>query len=252
MFSNQAKPPSPPDQQRGVTLVELLIATAIGLFLTAGIIALFSGTRQSYRTTEALSFLQENGRYALEYLARDLRKTGYRDIINTSTPPLADSIEGWEGDATAPTDAGLTVYTPETDVLSIRYTKPDSGVIVTHVFFVAPGANGAPALWQRNILGATTVDNELFQGVADMQIEYGLDTNGDGQLDIYADTPTGSNWDQVIAVRIRMLLGSDENNLTDQPMTLPFQINDGTAFTAGDRRLYQMFTTTVALRNRLL
>ena len=48
--------------ERGMTLVELMVAMTIGLFLTAGIISLFTVTKQSYRAAEAMSRLQENGR----------------------------------------------------------------------------------------------------------------------------------------------------------------------------------------------
>ena len=239
--------------QLGTTLVELMVATAIGLFLTAGIVALFASTRQTYRTTEALSLLQENGRFAMEYLSRDLRKTGYRDIINTSTPPVADAIVGWQGGSAAPAAAALPAYTPETDALRIQYVKPDSGVETNHTYYIAPGADGLPALWQRMIspAGSTPVLNEVSKGVFDMQVEYGLDTNDDDELDSYSTTPTASQWDQVVAVRLQLLFGSTKDNLVEGPMSLPFQKNDGSTFTATDRRLYRPFTTTVALRNRL-
>jgi len=51
-----------------------------------------------------------------------------------------------------------------------------------------------------------------------------------------------------------LLLRSSENNLVEAPMALPFLLNDGTTtFSAptGDRRIYQMFSTTIALRNQL-
>ncbi|MBK5969785.1 hypothetical protein CCR91_13685 [Thiorhodovibrio winogradskyi] len=61
---------------RGVTMVELLVGMTIGLFLTGGIIALLLGTKQSYRSNEALSEVQENGRFATELLAQQLRMAG--------------------------------------------------------------------------------------------------------------------------------------------------------------------------------
>ncbi|WP_168735177.1 PilW family protein [Pseudothauera rhizosphaerae] len=66
-----------PSTQRGLTLVELLVAMAVGLILIAGVITIFLGSKQSYRTSEALSRVQESGRFALEFMARDLRAAGY-------------------------------------------------------------------------------------------------------------------------------------------------------------------------------
>lgn len=62
---------------RGVTLVELMIALVIGLILTAGATQIFLGSKETYRTSEALSRVQENGRMALQLLAREIRQADY-------------------------------------------------------------------------------------------------------------------------------------------------------------------------------
>ncbi len=75
-------------RQRGFTLVEILIALVIGLILTGGIIQVFSSTRQSNRVQEAISRMQENGRMALEVIARDARMADFwgcsGDIANVT------------------------------------------------------------------------------------------------------------------------------------------------------------------------
>jgi type IV pilus assembly protein PilW len=62
--------------QRGISTVEILVASAVGLFLTAGVIQLFVSSKQAYRSEEGFARLQENGRYGLEVLVRDLRMHG--------------------------------------------------------------------------------------------------------------------------------------------------------------------------------
>jgi len=62
--------------QLGISLVEIMVALTIGLFLTAGIIQLFHSSKQTYRAQEGFSRLQENGRYALDVMARSLRGHG--------------------------------------------------------------------------------------------------------------------------------------------------------------------------------
>ncbi len=247
--------------QRGFTLVELMVAMTIGLFISAGVISLFVETKQSYRANDGMARVQENGRFAIEYLSRDVRQAGFRDIFGTIPPtwPATDSIQGWPGANTAPSAASLTSYTANTDVFRIQYDVPTPNSLVTHTntYYIAPGTSGEPGLQQRRVrvvttattTATTTTTAELVEGVYDMQIRYGLDTNGDSQLDSYASTVT--NWSQVVAVRIDLLLGSSENNLAEASMSLPFERNDGTFFTATDRRIYQMFSTTIALRNRL-
>jgi type IV pilus assembly protein PilW len=60
--------------QQGFTLVELMIAMLLGLFIIGGVISLFVSNSQTYRTTEAMSYIQESSRTAFELLARDIRQ----------------------------------------------------------------------------------------------------------------------------------------------------------------------------------
>ncbi|MFN3594673.1 MAG: PilW family protein [Thiobacillaceae bacterium] len=64
-------------RQAGLSLIELMIAIAIGLMLVAAMGYLYVGQRQTWRALEAVARLQENGRFALELLGRDLRMAGY-------------------------------------------------------------------------------------------------------------------------------------------------------------------------------
>ena len=60
---------------RGLTLVELMIAMMLGLLVVGSATAIFISNRQTYRATEGLGRVQENGRMAFELMARDLRDT---------------------------------------------------------------------------------------------------------------------------------------------------------------------------------
>ena len=64
-------------QQSGFSLIELMIAMTLGLILTVIIGNVFVGAKESYRTTEDLSRLQENARFAVTHLGRVIRMTSY-------------------------------------------------------------------------------------------------------------------------------------------------------------------------------
>ncbi len=68
--------------QRGLTLVELMIAMLLGLVLSAAIIQVFLSTKNVHRMQADLARIQENGRFATEILSRDIRMAGYSGCGN--------------------------------------------------------------------------------------------------------------------------------------------------------------------------
>jgi prepilin-type N-terminal cleavage/methylation domain len=71
--------------QRGFGLVEFMIAMTLGLVLLLGLGYVFLGTRGAFRTTENLSRMQDNARYALDMIGRDIRMAGYVGCGNLAT-----------------------------------------------------------------------------------------------------------------------------------------------------------------------
>ena len=66
-----------PHSQQGLTLVELMIAMTLGLIVIAALVAIFTTSNQNYRQNEAIATVQDNARFALDSLGRDLAMAGY-------------------------------------------------------------------------------------------------------------------------------------------------------------------------------
>lgn len=62
--------------QQGLSLVELMVAMALGIFLTWGATQAFLTGKQTYSMQQALSRIQENGRMAQEFFGYDIRNAG--------------------------------------------------------------------------------------------------------------------------------------------------------------------------------
>lgn len=62
--------------QSGISLVEVMVALALGLIVSVGALSLMLGNRQSYRTTESLARVQEATRISFDLMSRDLRAAG--------------------------------------------------------------------------------------------------------------------------------------------------------------------------------
>lgn len=75
-------------KQRGFTLIELMIASLIGLVVMAGMLNLFITTNKSVTLSDAMSQNQETGRFAMDYLTKFIRRAGYTEDFTEFTPPL--------------------------------------------------------------------------------------------------------------------------------------------------------------------
>lgn len=130
----------------GVTLVELMIAITISSIVALGIGSVYTSSKRSYKLQEEFSRLQENGRFAMNFIARFVRGAGYYgcssalgNMVNNIAEQNEDTlfqtgIEGYEAVGTAPntTPAALvedpSVSTDVTDYASI--TSNISSVLI--------------------------------------------------------------------------------------------------------------------------
>ncbi len=95
---------------RGLAMVEMLVAVAAGLFLVAGILQVLVSSRGSYRLAEANARVQENGRYATQIIADELRGTrgagcrsaaleAFQGTLNVTACALLQDVTGCSGKA---------------------------------------------------------------------------------------------------------------------------------------------------------
>ena len=86
-------------RMQGLTLIETMVAITISLILLGGAITLFINNKVAYETTDNLSRLQENARFAVEFMLEDLRMVGYFGCRN-SMDTVNNTIVTAEGDGT--------------------------------------------------------------------------------------------------------------------------------------------------------
>ncbi|HIE75590.1 MAG TPA: prepilin-type N-terminal cleavage/methylation domain-containing protein [Gammaproteobacteria bacterium] len=324
-------------RQRGVTLVELMVALALGLLITVAMLKVYVDASRMYRFNEGLARVQENGRFALEFIRRDARvagfwgcyseapltnqisatsdawldvaaghitgtnddglnsadsitfrsATGSGTLVNTTMTAASDSVSV---DSVATITSGMSALISDCDNGDIFQVTGISGTSMAHAagtntntsanlsktyasgsrvyqaqqstFCIALGADPLQPSLRRltnPTSGQTCASNgdELIEGVENMQILYGEDTdadsegaNGDGTANRYVPIGTASlDIDRVVSVRLSLLARSLNNNLTTEPS--PYTFN-GTAVTPGatDKYLRKVFTTTITLRNK--
>ncbi len=74
-------------QQRGFSLIELMIALVIGLLITAAVTALLINSSRTHSELTATSRQVENGRYAMQLLNDEIRHAGYYGRLFTVNSP---------------------------------------------------------------------------------------------------------------------------------------------------------------------
>lgn len=62
---------------QGLTLIELLIAMVLSLFLMGGVIAVLLDSKDHFFMAEETSYIQENARFAVDQIGYDIRMAGY-------------------------------------------------------------------------------------------------------------------------------------------------------------------------------
>ena len=126
----------------------------------------------------------------------------------------------------------------------------------THTYFVGTtprtNANGQAITALYRFDGNSSV--ELVDGVEDMQIEYAFDGDGNGEIDGFGtvDDITGGSydWDQVMAVRISLLMNSVEGaSSVEAPYTYFPAGSTSISPSSGDYRLRQEFSSLISIRN---
>jgi type IV pilus assembly protein PilW len=126
----------------GLSLVEVMVAITISLILLTGVVQILASSKTSYRLLEASSRIQENGRFAIGFIADSTRMAGflgcYRNVggieirINNPTTynwDYATAIQGneWTGAGWSPGLNALVAgqVVNGTDVLVTRSVAGD-------------------------------------------------------------------------------------------------------------------------------
>ncbi len=316
-----------------MTLIELTVAMAIGLFLIGGALYVYAQSKNSYRAGDSLARLQESARFALDTLEPDIRLARYWGLNSEPArivrPPgivvtcggadVSDFALGVPPTAPLPVDANDDIYnlpcvsfndTPRagSDVLILRHADPWKGGnrpladgnrlqvqttlaegrlfkdvnlplgpaastnstndVAVNAYYVSNASSFDPSLpsLRRLSLGATGNfrDEEVIPGVENLQIQFGVDTDNDGDVDRYVDSnhalldPAAAGFDpdgQVIAVRMWLLVGTpaddpawvDERRYTTPDADLGDLVGGSADYPANFRRL--QISKTIFLNN---
>lgn len=126
----------------------------------------------------------------------------------------------------------------------------------THAFYVGNGADNRPALFQLRLqrqsgTASGFVPEELVAGIDSMQVRYGLDTDNNDAIDSWVTADALLDWTTAVSVELTLLARSADEYGAETD-TAVYNLGGTTQFNpVDDRRLRQVFSTTIGVRNRL-
>ena len=172
------------------------------------------------------------------------------DILAISDCASADIFMNTHNDV--PTDLRLEhAGSPSNTSINLSKAYPTNSMIsrvISRQYFIQASGNGTgPALWWNTAAG----NQELVEGVERMELLFGEDTSGNGRPNSYVNAGGVTDWRDVVAVQIALLMRTTEEFGT--------VVDDNTYDLLGtsydpvdDRRRRRVFTTTVQVRNGMV
>ena len=354
-------------RQQGLSLVEVMVAVGIGMFLLLGLSSLLVANSQTSQELNKKGSQIENGRFAIQLLSDDIRLAGFLDtytptgatwtiptdpcattlanlgfsnklspvVSATVTVPVA--IHGYTGADALPSSCASVVTNrlAGTGVLIVRrvstmsiapaaasaspylqvsgcadstidtvpfvldtdntkFTLRKKDCLSTnlapvreyrvHIYYVSSCSDctandGIPTLMSAEFKGGVFTTSPLVEGIENMQLDYGIDMNGDGAVDCYTSNPTAppprevdptafpasacpqtatpyvwtsatTNWSNVMTVRVNLLARNlqPSTGWTDN-RTYDMGLAGGTTTATNDAYKRHVYSTVARLYN---
>ncbi len=260
--------------QKGFTLVELMISAVIGIFLMASLMNLFITTNKSITLSEALSQNQESGRFAMDYMTKFIRQAGYSSNsehnlspILINTPKMVCTIDACTsnnpiGAISAKGDRLAIPLVASADQAIKSCTGSDVGgplngeQLIANVFWVSDGSTDAPGADTENELRCRTYDFNngiwldnavsIVANIESFEFQLGLAPNEDSRNaarylnadEVFADTTGLLDANSIRSIRIALLTSSQDTLTPNKVQTTrgprKYVILDGPLITTAD------------------
>lgn len=278
---------STPHQQRGLSLIELMIAMLIGLFMLLSISSVYLSNVKTNKIRDQFSLLEDNARIALDSMRNVIEHTGYKGRQNTIIEnPFIIASTVINNDAACTPGRTIVNNAPVTldggagndidvniDSIGVKYlgtggvTTDCSGDLPMDAFCqlsdpVNPATKKSSHIYNvfhldsatDRLLCAGSLDRSggeqlIAEGVENMQIVYGVDTSGDNIANEYINASSlNGKWSQVVSIQIAVLVRS-EKPVKDTAEQRTYDLLGTPILSPNDKLQRAVFSTTVYIRN---
>lgn len=255
--------------QAGFSLIELMIASLIGLITIAGILSVFVASGNHYKLSQAQADVQQNGQFVLRRIKRDIQRAGFNLDWEHASPAvkwlLNDSVN-------YPANAR--------NILEIYQRNSQTNNIDRHSYYLVDDL--LKLRLSADVFGSATLTTlEIAENIASIKYRFASNIHNEQSLaDIdwlprpisgspsaaYIDQTEYSamvaagdvSWHQIKAISVEIISASSTRFITDSAQKLTFFDFDSAAssalpstLNAQDLRFYRGFKSTIALKNRI-
>ena len=169
--------------EAGLTLIEMMVALAIGSFLIIGAVQIYTQSRQSYLINESVAKVQDTATFAMDTLETDLRMASNwgrtsrglsiegRSLSGDANPTSLPGIptqcgEDWVLDLAMPVDGDNNDYTLPCGTTATRQANSDHIIVRRATHDPAPLENGRPQIQTTRVSGRIFTDGAVPAGYA--------------------------------------------------------------------------------------
>lgn len=256
-------------RQKGISLIEVLVSMALGIFFLGVAVEYLITGQQSSSVQDSGSRIQENARFSISLLQDDIRLAGYNGSPGILAAPLGAIYQGNcnLSDPCTTDDVGNVGDRIAVSFLSDASIGEDclgtavaGGVRVANVYWVQE-VGGINSLycngWNIDTQAWISAEQPLIDGIEQMQVQYGVATAAGNRFLSAAGVTASGDWGSVRSVRIALLVDSGLQTVSadtagDQAFVdddTTYAMLDGPDFQPSDGRIRRVYTTTIELNN---
>src|SRR5690606_2137368 len=114
--------------------------------------------------------------------------------------------------------------------------------------YAVTAGDGIPTLCEARLNQSAYGDRCLVEGIEELQMELGIDTNEDGVADQYKSAPVAGDFENAVAIRMHILVRS-VNDLPGYTNSKAYSMGARQVDAINDGVMRKVFTTTIKLRN---
>lgn len=219
-----ARPAIRNSRNMGFTLVELMVAMAVGSIIMAAVLTSFIAQHNVYIAQDEVVQMQQNARVAIDMMSRDIQSAGYNPNHLTGTVGI--------------TTTGINATTGVASTLT--FTRDNGAGVLETVTYSLPTTKMLTLNTSLPPAGTTAADwpAAIAEGISNLEFRY-LDENGD---------PTNV-FNNIRSIQMSIMAETAHTDLKSSPASQTYTTPSGATWTSTPKYRSKYFTATVQCRN---